>query len=163
MIWWIPSVICFLVALIIVRNGKKKHSDLASGWAVVGIVIVILTLIGSLIVSGSVIANQKRLVEVGRDIGIVEERFVAIQETIQAYASKYPIEKGLIKHFNPAILLNLPEIKSDTFLMSQIELAVKYQNSIYKFRLKANTIKRCLEFHQERWFSPTFASPYYED
>lgn len=174
MIWWLPTILLFVVSILFwveereeraekKESGRRSNDDYAGGFAVAGVIVGLVTLLISLLVTGFVINHQTELIQVNRDIAVAEERFKEIQKTILSYAEKYPIEKDLLKSFNPGILLALPEIKSDSFLVSQIKMAVDYQNSAYELKMKKNSIKQALDFHSHRWFSPTFASPKYSD
>lgn len=158
MIWWIPTILLFLLA--VWRDGLlKKKEDIS-------ILVVIcfgITLIVSLVVSGIVISEKEDVIRIERDITVAEERFEGISKTILYYVGKYPAEGEVLKSFNPSVLLELPEIKSDSFLTSQINLAVKYQDEIYNLKTTLNMTKKNLGFHSYRWFSPTLASPKYSE
>lgn len=160
MIWLVFPFLCFLIYLFC--RVKNIDKDFIQGWLIVTLVVVLLTLAVSFFVTGTVISYKTELIRVSRDIIIAEERFEGIKKTILSYADKYPAEADLLKSFNPVVLLRLPEIKSDVFLVSQIQLAVEYQDSIYELKMDGNSYKESLDFHSYRWFSPTLVNPSYD-
>ncbi len=165
MIWLTIPIVLLVMMIVAIRRkwGGECYADAVTGWAVgAGLAWLGIIIVGATATS-IVIGQQKELIKARRDMVILVERYGAVETIIKAYASKYPMEEDLFKNINPLILLKLPEIKSDKFLMEQIKLAISYQTAVFNCRLWINDIKRRLEYHQERWFSPTFASPEYED
>jgi hypothetical protein len=155
------------VVLIILALGVLADWKLNSGISELGVCCIILMLVGTIlpiaITSCVILDYQTDLIRVDRDLIVVNERFTSIQKTIESYARKYPIEEPLLRSFNPEILLALPEIKSDSFLLSQINLAVNYQDEIFKLQLEKNKIKQALDWHKNRAVSPTLIYPGYKD
>lgn len=157
MIWYLPTILLAIGWIICSKDPKK-----AEPFSCLTCVTLVIVLIVSLIISGLVISHETRLDEAIGNLKVAEERFEEIQQTILIYTGKYPLEENLFKNFNPAILFKVPEIKSDEFLINQINLAVKHQNEIFNWKMRVNARKQALDFHGRRWFSPTFEAPNYE-
>lgn len=159
MIWLVIAVLAIVFMTVIF---KKIEDEIGFYFLFILLSICsIIILIICVIATGSVLSYQASLIEVERNIVVAQEQFDAIKKTIETYSAKYPLEENLIRSFNPEILLSVPQIKSDSFLTSQISLAVECQNKIYELRMKGNGYKQALDFHKHRWFSPTLASPKY--
>lgn len=128
--------------------------------AAIGLGIVLAL---GLIATGIVIHWQVYLVKAERHLGVAEKQYEQQIIVIRQMAAKYPLEEKLLKELNPALLLKLPEIQSDKVLIKELELALKYKDRIYKILYEKNEMKRHLDFHSYRWFSPTWIAPKYEN
>jgi hypothetical protein len=162
MIFWAPAAILFSIFLfysLAKKNSKKQNiNDLLVATVITSAIVFIV----SLIVSGIVISHKADLARIDKDITVAQERSSEIEAVILSYVEKYPLEEKLLKSFNPVVLLSLPNIKSDEFLRNQINLAVQLRDMKYQLELEKNKIEKNLDFHSNRWFSPTFASPKYK-
>ena len=157
---WI-SIAMFLLVLWLVFAISNWDDDWTYRIGIAAIICLIVVGITIIIGTGAVIHYQVKLVETERGLEVAKKQYKTQLATITSLASQYPIEEELLRDLKPEILLNLPEIKSDTFLIAQIELALKYKDNIYKFQYREIGYRRCLDFHQYRWFSCTLASPKY--
>ena len=120
---WIGITIFLLLLWLVLKIGD------CNGGVIGGVgflAIVCLTVVGpaTLAMTGVVIHYQTELVKVGRNLEIAKEQYETQLVTITSLAAKYPIEEELLRDLNPEILLNLPEIKSDIFLIAQINLGL---------------------------------------
>ena len=145
-----------MTVLVIAR--KEDNGD----WIFTTFLFVLVTLVISFIITGFVISEKASLKEARRNVTIAEKRLQAVEQIINKKLEKYPMEKNLLNKFNPAILLRLPEIKSDSLLKETIKQMAECQQQIYHWELRISSLKQALDFHKSRWFSPTWASPKYE-
>lgn len=159
MIW--PVMLVVIVLCGIIHSWIKKDMFDAFGWWIVSLFGGMGLLIGTGGATYAVIEYQTMLVRLDRNMVVANEQYVQQMEIVKHYAEQYPIEEKLLRDLQPDILLKLPEIKSDKFLIAQIEIACGYRDKLFKLEYQRNAYKQALDFHQRRWFSPTLASPKY--
>ena len=106
------------------------------------------------LVTWTVLRYEAGIERIDRDIPIVADQYQGVEKIILYYASKYPIEEKLLTDLKPAILLKLPEIRGDEFLVRQIELAVAYKKRLYDLKLERNKKWAYLKAYSHRWFVP---------
>ena len=121
-----------------------------------GLVIIIISFITTfknITVDSCLEKNKKNIV-------IYEEKYENVKNLIIEKISSYPLEKGLIKSFNPKILLSLPEIKSDKIVISMIEQLISIQDDIYKIKVDSNEIQMYKDIAiKYKWYIPAFIYP----
>ena len=86
------------------------------------------------------------------NIEILEERYQQQKDFIMIYTEKYPMEEKMLSDFNPAVLLKLPEIKSDVLIVAAIDKILQIQDDIYKEKMYLNTVNKNLRFHKRYKF-----------
>jgi hypothetical protein len=152
LIYLIPTLLTiagFLTRSVVDNNGC---AGLSTFLVVIAIVTLIICLIITFATSGNIAKYKTEITQHTRNKKVAEERFDAIKTTIASYSDKFPIEKDLLKSFQPSVLLMLPEIKSDKFLLEQINMAVSYQKTVYSKIECINSCKQGLEWFQTMCF-----------
>ena len=154
--WTILAVVAIVFMFVAVITKDKDYAWTALAISAVGFVVFG---IASACASGVVITYHTKLIEMERDIVVLEIRYSEQAELVRDLASQYPIEEKLLKSFDPSILLKLPEIKSDTFLIEQIKILSGYKDRILRRKLMANGYQQDLDWHKHRWISFTLVTP----
>jgi hypothetical protein len=161
MIWIIAFGMCLGLAWL-ASEIFPNNSEGEGPWilpSIIAAILLIILCVSIPLTTFNTLKINANLARIEKDLPIVEKQYEAIVATIQTYARKYPIEEGLLRDLNPKILLKLPEIKSDTFLIEQINIAIEYQQRIYALQLEKNQIWAKAKVYSHRWFMPTLVKP----
>ena len=157
MILWL--VVIFLIGVAFVLTKLKVSEDLYTPPLVISFILIFIGLIFTPIFTYNCLKANEEVQRLKEDISILEERFAEQKVFIMASIQKYPLEEDLLKNFNPNILLNLPEIKSDKVIMESMTLVLKIQDDIYQKKMDINKANKKLRIYSHRWFIPTIIKP----
>ncbi len=161
MIWWAIPVALILLGIIL--KVLDSYSDGYIGCYVIGAIALFATGLATALCTNDVMSYQSQITQCQRDRTVYTERANSLCKVIENYTGKYPLEKELYKNIDGIkFLLEMPQIKSDNFLTSQLNEVLKVQNSIYEVRIKENSVKAELDRRKNRWFVPTLVSAEYD-
>jgi hypothetical protein len=152
--------------MIVGGNLLIRASEDASGLNITGYVLAIIggILLGFFVAitvgfTGLTLGLNEENQRIDADIVVLQDRYNSQKVVIENAIAKYPLEQDVLKSFNPAILLSLPEIKSDTVISKQLELLLTIQDDIYTRQLRKNEVNMNLRVYSHRWFVPTLVKP----
>lgn len=159
MLWLLIGIGLILFGIVI---GKIKDDDDCFSCAFplgFGAVLVTLCIVMFLANSWVILHKNEQLQEYNEDIQVLIDRRDEQVQLISVYCKDYPLEKGIYENFNPQILLKLPEIKSDTFLIAQLNSVASLSTDVANTRMQLNGIRRSLRWYSHRWIIPSFVKP----
>jgi len=159
MIWWIITLFLLALTVLGIIYDNKKKSDVVCIVAVPFFIMLAIAFIVTLVHTYMVHGYHTNLVRIREDIKVFEEKYEDQKTLIIQNVKEYPMEEGLMKNFDPAILLKLPEIKSNQLLMETINLTISIQDKIFEKKLEYNSLNQRLRFHSNRWLSATLMKP----
>jgi len=163
MIFWILIVLFWLIFSILLKKSKffqQWYSPFLTGLILFTLIILIATLDSTF----TCISNNEEIQRLEDDIKVLDEKYDKQKSFIMSSLEKYPLEENLLKAFNPTILLKLPEIKSDIFLMKNIENVLAIQDHIYAKKISKNAVQKELRIYRNyRLYYPTLVKPIKEN
>ena len=166
---WVGLMMLFFLVMMLIFGSItfRKNKEFYDGCAVFFAIFWFISLIGFFVTmgvcTGCVIEYKTQLVRLDKDKVVLEERFDTQIKIIESYVNKYPLEENIYQDLskNLAVLLAVPQIKSDVLITASLTKALEIQDDLYQVDLKKNDVERKLDFHSYRLWSGTLVDPKY--
>jgi len=159
MVWWMIPIL--LIVLSIVIGSFDSEEDSVVFFAGAGFLCGIILICVGIGMSVTVIKCSHGIDECDRNVIIAQSQYETQIALLEDYIDKFPLETEMITKLEPALLLKLPEIKSNTLLLEICKQAVDIKNIEYEWKYSKSEYQKRLDVYQHWMFIPKFVSAKY--